>query len=72
MPHSHILDDAKLPAANWVLELLDAKDTLEVAPGTTMTTANIGSFQEAMAKPFITKLKNNIKLVCFSRCCLFF
>ena len=25
-----------------------------------MTTASIGSFQEAVAKPFITKLKNNI------------
>ena len=40
----HVLDDAELPAANWVLELLDAKDDLKVATGTTMTTANIGSF----------------------------
>lgn len=35
----HVLDDAELPAANWVLELLDAKDDLEVATGTNMTTA---------------------------------
>lgn len=40
-----------MPAANWVLELLDAKDDLEVATGTK---------KEAVAKPFITKWKNNI------------
>ena len=31
------LDDAVLPAANWVLELLDVKDDLQAATGTTIS-----------------------------------
>ena len=54
------LDDATLPAANWVLELLDAKDDLEAATDNKITTESITSFQERVAKPFITKLKANI------------
>lgn len=54
------LDDATLPAANWVLELLDAKDDLEAATDNKITTESITSFQERVAKPFTTKLKANI------------
>ena len=54
------LDDAILPAANWVLELLDTKDDLEVATDIKITTESITSFQDRVAKPFITMLKNNI------------
>ena len=48
------LDDVLLPAANWVLELLDARDELQA------TTITITSFQENVAKPFVTDLKGNI------------
>ena len=54
------LDDATLPTANWVLELLDAKDDLEAATDIKITTEIISSFQEQVAKPFMTMLKVNI------------
>lgn len=54
------LDDAIIPAANWVLELLDAKDDLEAATDVEITTAIITSFQEQVAKPFVMMLKANI------------
>ena len=54
------LDDATLPAANWVLELFDANDDLDAATDIKITTEGIASFQEGVAKPFIMKLKANI------------
>jgi len=54
------LDDAILPAANWVLELLDAKDDLQAATDVEITIAIITSFQERVAKPFVMMLKANI------------
>ena len=45
------LDDAILPAANWVLELLDTKDDFEAATDIKITTESITSFQDQMAKP---------------------
>ena len=54
------LDDALTPAANWVLELLDVKDDLQQITGETITTDMIGSFQETMAKPYVSHLKENI------------
>ena len=54
------LDDAILPVPNWVLELLDTKDDLEAATDIKITTESITSFQDRVAKPFITMLKNNI------------
>ena len=54
------LDDATLPTANWVLVLLDAKDDLEAATDVKITTEIISSFQEQVAKPFVTILKVNI------------
>ena len=56
----NMLDDAILPAANWVLELLDAKDDLEAATDVKITTPIITSFQERVAKPFVMMLKANI------------
>ena len=56
----HTLDDAVLPAANWVMELLDKCEDLEKATGVKITSEDIKSFQETVAKPFITHLKNNI------------
>lgn len=56
----HSIDDALLPAANWVLELIDAKEELEAATGIQVTSVTIASFQDRVAKPFVTVLKNNI------------
>ena len=47
----HVLDDTMLPAANWVLELLDAREGLEAVTDTTVTMEDISSFQERVAKP---------------------
>jgi hypothetical protein len=52
------LDDALLPAANWVLELLDAQDKLQDIA--TIDSESITSFQDKVAKPFVTALKGNI------------
>lgn len=54
------LDDAITPAANWVLELLDVKDDLQRISGEEITTDMIGSFQETVARPYISHLKENI------------
>ena len=59
------LDDTVLPAANWVLELLDQVDDLQEATGVIIDRAQILSFQETVVKPFIVKLKDNIKSICF-------
>ena len=56
----HTLDDALLPTANWVLKLLDVREEIERAIGLQVTSAAIASFQDAVAKPFINELKNNI------------
>ena len=56
----HVLDDAILPAANWVLELLDAREALEAVTDTTVTMEDISYFQERVAKPFVSDLKSNI------------
>ena len=56
----HTLDDAVLPAANWVLELLEECANLESATGIKITQADIKTFQEKVAKPFISHLKGNI------------
>ena len=56
----HTLEDAVLPAANWVLELLEECVNLESATGIKITQADIKTFQEKVAKPFINHLKSNI------------
>ena len=56
----HTLDDTVLPSANWVLELLDKHEHLEEAAGIKVTLADIITFQEQAAKPFIAHLKENI------------
>ena len=40
----HVLDDALLPAANWVLELLDAREALKAVTDTTVTMEDIRVF----------------------------
>ena len=52
------LDDAILPLTNWAFEFLDTKDDSEEA--TDIKTENIASFQDRVAKPLITMLKNNL------------
>ena len=56
----HTLDDTALPAANWVLDLLDESNNLEEAAGIKVTKADITAFQEKVAKPFVAHLKENI------------
>ena len=50
----HTLEDAVLPAANWILQLQDIKDEIE-------TTIGIKNFQSRVAKPFLILLKENIQ-----------
>ena len=54
------IDEAVLPAAHRVLKMMDAREEIERATGVKVTSANIASFQERVAKHFITDLKNNI------------
>ena len=54
----HTLHDAISPSANWVLDLLNASSSLE--EGIKLTQADITSFQEKVAKPFVSHLKGNI------------
>ena len=54
------MEDAVTPAANWVLELLEECANLETATGTEISHTDITTFQETIAKPFITHLKDNI------------
>ena len=55
----HSLDDALLPTANWVLELIDAHDQLDDATGIKVIPDDISSFQN-VAESFVADLKNNI------------
>ena len=54
------LDDALLPASNWVLELLYACDELQATTKIEIYSESITSFQENVAKPFVTDLKGNV------------
>ena len=54
------LDDALLPASNWVWQLLDARDELQATTKIKINSESITSFQENVAKPFVTDLKVNI------------
>ena len=56
----HVLDDAMLPAANWVLELLDEQEALKAVTDTTGTMEDISYFQERVVEPFVSDLKSNI------------
>ena len=48
------LDDTLLPAANWVLELLDARDELQTTTKIKINSESITSFKKNVAKPFVT------------------
>ena len=54
------LDDAKLPSANWVLQLQDEREGLKSATGIEVTHLDIRSFQERVGKSFIRVIKDNI------------
>ena len=51
------LDDAILPAANWVLELLECSDDIQKATGELINTTKIQSLRVSVAKPYIAHLK---------------
>ena len=53
------IDDAVLPAANWVLELLEDCDDLQTATEVMLTQQDITSFQD-VGKPFVALVKENI------------
>ena len=53
----HTLDDALLPAANWVLELLDFKESLNEVADLKVNLADIQTFHDVVGKPFISNLK---------------
>ena len=61
----YTLEDAVTPATNWVPELLEECANLETATGTEISHTDITTFQETIAKPFITHLKDNISS-CFA------
>ena len=53
-------DDTVLPAANWVLELLDDAENLEKTAGIEISPEDITTFQKNLVEPFIVHLKENI------------
>ena len=54
------LDDTVLPAANWVLELLEEAENLEKTAGIEISPGDITTFQKNVVEPFIVHLKDNI------------
>lgn len=54
------IDDAVLPAANWVLQLLEDCDDLQTATEVMLTQQDITSFQDDVGKPFVALVKENI------------
>ena len=57
----HTLEDVLLPAANWVLDLLDVKEEMGTTVGINFNSEDIASFQRRVTEPFHTKLKENIQ-----------
>ena len=57
----HTLEDVLLPAANWVLDLLDVKEEMGTTVGINFNSEDIVSFQRRVTEPFHTKLKENIQ-----------
>ena len=56
------LDDTVLPAANWVLQLLDEAENLEKTAGIEISPEDITTFQKNVVEPFIVHLKDNISI----------
>ena len=56
----HTLSDCTQPAANWVLQLMDACEELEAGIGVKISTDDIGQSQGRVGNCFIDKLKNNV------------
>ena len=58
----HSLDDSLLPAANWVVKLLDVCRSLDEEAWIKVTSADIKSFQSNVGNPFVSNLKDNISV----------
>ena len=56
----HTLEGGIPPAVSWVLELLDDLENLDEETGISFTRADITTFQQNIAKPFVSHLKDNI------------
>ena len=54
------LNDALLPAANWILELKEDIEKIEQEIETEITSTDISTFQHNVCAPFISLLKENI------------
>ena len=54
------LDDTVLPAANWVLKLLDEAEHLDKTAWIEISPEDITTFQKNVVEPFIVHLKDNI------------
>ena len=54
----HALDDAIIPAAFWVLELLDSKNDLQQVTREIVSTDKIHTFQETVRTPFVALQEN--------------
>ena len=54
------LNDALLPAAYWVLELIEVIENMEQEIETKITSMNISTFQQNICTPFVSLLKENI------------
>ena len=54
------IDEAVLPTANWVLELLENCDDLQAATEVMLTQEDITSFQDDVGEPFVALVKDNI------------
>ncbi len=57
------LDGAVTPAANWILEILSAKDNLIQVTKETINADRLHQFQHTIGKPFIANLELVIKVL---------
>ena len=56
----HTLEDVLQPAANWVLDLQEVKEEMDITVGINFNSDDVVSFQSRVTEPFYTKLKENI------------
>jgi len=54
----HTLNDALLPAANWILELQDIKDQMKSSLNLSYSYKDIMKFRNEIARPFYCLLKD--------------
>ena len=56
----YMLDAAIEPSANWILQLVDAKEELATTTGVNISVPDIVAFAESIGKSFVSMLKANI------------